>query len=116
MREPEATTKPPSNRRRSIRRRATRTVRVTCHQGAFGLGPNLATALLDVSESGARLRLKKALETGGEVEVGLQGPGHSRPLKQIARVIWSVASADGDFVTGVEFQKYLRYADLQALS
>jgi hypothetical protein len=116
MSQPEPDSRTIRNRRRAIRRKASRATRVTCHQGAFGLGPNLAAGLLDVSESGARLRVKAALKEGSEVQVGLLGPGHLRPLSFAARVVWCVATAEGDHVAGVEFHRYISYADLQRLS
>jgi hypothetical protein len=116
MSEQDAATRTDRNRRRSPRRKGARSTKVTCHQGLFGMGPNLATGLLDVSESGARLRTKAELKVGGEVEVGLLGPGHLRPVKLPGRVIWCLPTAEGDFVVGVEFQRYLSYADLQRLS
>jgi hypothetical protein len=115
MSEQETPVRPDRNRRRSPRRKGARSTKITCHQGLFGLGSNLARGLLDVSESGARLRVHSELKPGGEVQIGLLGPGHMRPVKLEARVVWCVAAAEGDFIAGVEFQRYLSYADLQRL-
>ena len=63
------------NRRNSPRRQPKRTSRALCVTGKFGLGPNVAVALLDVSETGIRLVLKTALVPGHDVEVGLEAIG-----------------------------------------
>ena len=58
---------------RLCRRRPARgRVRVVCQKGAMGLGVNLAVALLDVSESGARLILSGPLQRGQEVSLTLE--------------------------------------------
>jgi hypothetical protein len=111
MSEPE----PPSrNRRRTLRRKATRRARVACHAGPFGFGPNLALSLLDVSESGACVLLSAPLEPGKEVEVHLTGPGQVRGLRVAATVTWCRA-ADGGHCAGLEFHRSLRYADMLQL-
>jgi hypothetical protein len=89
---------------------------VTCRPNALGVGPNVAAALLDVSEHGARLLLTAGLAPGRAVEVGLEGPGHGRPLALPARVVWCVPAADGHYVTGLRFDEPLAYADLHQLA
>jgi hypothetical protein len=71
---------------------------------------------LDISETGARLLVKEPLQTGQEVEVCLAGPAGFREIKALARVVWSLATADGAFCVGVQFEKRLPYATLQDLS
>jgi hypothetical protein len=104
------------NRRISQRRSAKRSVGVTCFKGALGLGANLAVSLLDLSESGVRMIIKTGLDKGQEVEIGLLGPGRSRPIKLLANVAWSVPAADGTFCVGACFQRRLAYADLLHLT
>ena len=116
MSDQEKGTRTNENRRRSMRRKAARATKVTCHQGSFGLGPNLATGLLDVSESGARLRLKTSLKEGSEVLVAVLGPGHLRPVNCPGKVIWCLAATEGGHIVGIEFQRFLPYAELQRLS
>ncbi len=105
-----------ANHRRDRRRQARQSVRVTCQKGALGLGPNLALALLDLSENGARLMVKEALAPGQEVELGFLGPCHSRPLRHLASVIWCVPTADNTFCVGARLEKSVSWADLQSLS
>src|SRR5205809_965252 len=84
------TTVPAVNRRSSLRFRARGGSKSICRKGALGLGANIALALLDVSETGARLRVKEALRPGQEVEVSLQGPGGGRETKMLGQVVWSI--------------------------
>ena len=104
------------NRRLSRRRPAKGRVKVACRRGALDIGSNLALSLLDVSETGARLMVKQALEPGREVSIGLEGQSSIRPIPRVAVVAWCVAAADGAFCTGVIFQKRLAYRDLLELS
>jgi hypothetical protein len=80
------------------------------------LGPNLALAVLDVSESGVRLIQKTALALGQEVSLTLDHKARNCTIKRLGRVIWSVALADGTFATGISFEKYVEFADLQRLT
>jgi len=104
------------NRRANPRRAPKGSTRVTCRRGALGLGPNVALALLDVSEAGARLLVKASLTRGQEIELGLLAPGCMRESTLPGRVIWSIQTADGAYCIGVQFQKRLSYPALQALS
>jgi PilZ domain len=106
---------PRQNLRRCRRQAAKGSTRVKAYSNAHGLGHNVAAAVLDVSEAGARLLLTVKLAEGAEFELNFESAG-SRPIKLLAIVVWSMESADGRFVTGVRFQKALSYADLQALS
>jgi hypothetical protein len=107
---------PPKNRRRALRRCPKRATRVACFRGDLGLGPNLALELLDVSETGVRVRVRESLENGKPVEIQLTGLAHPRPFKLLARVIWCVPAADGSFCVGARFDKGLRYGDVQLLA
>jgi hypothetical protein len=87
-----------------------------CRRGLAGLRPNLALAILDVSETGIRLRVRESLEPRQEIEVGLEGLGHARPQINRAEVVWCVATADGDYCIGAQFQRRLNYPDLHTLA
>lgn len=102
------------NRRRARRQGPAGTTRVRAYANALGLGPNVALAVLDLSETGARLLLKQEVPAGREIEVRLEG--NSRSVKALARVVWSVPAADGSFCAGAEFAKPLAYAELSALA
>lgn len=100
-----------ANRRRSERRRTRGYVRVECRKGAHGMGANLTSAVLDLSDSGTRLVLLEEIELNGEVEIIIGGYGTARPLRRIANVRWLYKLDDGRFCAGIEFQKLLPYRD-----
>jgi hypothetical protein len=109
---------PPAPRRnlRRCRRQAPKgSAKAQAYRNALGVGSNIATAILDVSETGARLLLKEQLRNGQELEVNFETMG-ARPIKTIAVVVWTVAAADGRFVTGVRFDRALRYTELITLA
>jgi hypothetical protein len=103
------------NRRSSPRLRARGGSKSVCRKGTLGLGANVALGLLDVSETGARLRVKEPLSPGQEVEVGLQGPAHGREFKMTGRVIWSIVAADGTHLVGIHFDRSLSFTAVQDL-
>jgi hypothetical protein len=105
-----------TNRRNSSRRQPKQSAKITCRAGTLGLGPNVAIGFLDVSESGIRLIAKTALTPGGEVEIGLQPLGSNKPTAVAARVIWSLALADGNYCIGARFEKRLPYTFLQEIA
>jgi hypothetical protein len=109
-----------NNRRLSARKRPRGKPKVACYRGAFDLGTNLALALLEVSETGALLVLRAALEPRQEVTLLLQGQGHQRPVRMSGRVVWCGPTSDGaepaSFRAGVEFEKRLPWSDLIHLS
>jgi hypothetical protein len=108
---------PATGDQRSTRRRRPRgSTKVACHAGSFGLGPNLAVRVLDVSEAGIRLLVQAALRPGQEIEVSLEGVAHCRPVRASARVVWAVEAADGTYCVGAKFERTLSYADLQHLA
>jgi hypothetical protein len=103
------------NRRSSPRLRARGGSKSICRKGTLGLGANVALALLDVSETGVRLRVKEPLALGQEVEVGLQGPGHGSEFKMTGRVVWCIPAADGTHLVGIHFDKPLNFKAVQDL-
>jgi hypothetical protein len=102
-----------SNRRRSQRRKPRSSVKLQCRKGALGLGPNLSAGALDLSDSGVRLIVTQALDTMAEVEIVIDGYGMKRPVRRVANVRWQVRMENGNFCTGVEFQKQIDYRDWQ---
>jgi hypothetical protein len=110
----------PSSRcaeRRAWRRRPSRrTAKAACRKGALGLGPDLAVAILDVSETGIRLVVKAALERGQQVEVKLSSQNVVHPALRLGDVRWCVPMDDDQHAVGIRFEKPLTYAELQQLS
>ena len=107
---------PPPNRRACRRRPARASTQVACQKGAWGLGANVAVAVLDVSEDGAQLVVREALAVGQEVEVSLAPPWNGRPVKVAGRVVWSGGGPGGNYRAGVCFGKRLPYADLLSVT
>jgi hypothetical protein len=107
---------PAINRRRTRRQPAKKTVKLRCQKGTWGLGPNVARTLLDVSTDGARLVIAVPLESNRDVTLSLEGPWHKHPLAIAARVRWCEPLADGAYCVGVVFEKTIPYREVQDLA
>ena len=105
-----------SNRRKSPRRKARTSVKIECRKGSYGLGPNVASEVLDVSDTGARVIVAQDLDRVPEVEITIIGYGMNKPIKRLAVIRWQVKLEDGRFCVGAEFQKRLDYRDWQNLA
>lgn len=103
------------NKRRSSRNPAKGTTRLRVYRNAMGLGPNIASVLLDLSETGLRVVSKEAVAVGQEVEVNLEGAS-GRVAKTTAVVVWVVPGAGDTFVVGLRLQKSLDYGQFMALT
>lgn len=100
------------NRRGFVRRRPRGKVKVLCYKGDLDLGPNLASGLGDISESGVLLLLKVGLEKGQNVTLLLEGREHLRPVRTHGTIAWCVPMEGGAFRAGVKLDSYLRYKDI----
>lgn len=103
----------PQNRRRSQRRKPRTSVKVECRKGAYGMGANLASDLLDISDSGVRMVVKQPLDAKTEVEIVVNGYGMKQALKRVGTVRWLLKLDSGLFCVGIEFQKRIDYRDWQ---
>lgn len=101
------------NRRRSRRLGTKRTLRVYC-RNALDLGANLALALLDLSETGVRLKTSTLLNVGSEVTITLESPVLVKPVTRKGKVVWSV-ERESEFSAGVEFEKNVPYASFSTI-
>jgi hypothetical protein len=116
MNEPAKRSLSVADRRASRRRPARCSVCIECRKGMLGLGRNLAKRFLDLSETGVRLLLSADLPPGEEAEILFEPRGAGKPIKRIARVVWSVkADADG-YCVGLHFDKPLSYVFVQDLA
>jgi hypothetical protein len=102
------------NRRRSIRRSTRRSTKVTCYGGRIG-GSNVATHILDISETGARLRVREEYKKNQEIEIYLSSMSHRKPIRMRGDVVWCVRTEEGDFCIGVQFRGVLPFRDVQLL-
>lgn len=117
MNDPAVPTEPKKPNKRRSRRCAVRgTTRLRVYRNPLGLGPNIASTLLDLSETGLRVVLKESATVGQEVEVNLESAATGLTTKTSAVVVWVIPSSDGGFVVGLRFQKTLSYSDLQAMT
>jgi hypothetical protein len=87
----------------------------SCRRGEAGYGPDLALALLDVSEWGAGLAVRQPLQEGEEVALVLVGPAHLRLVAVTASIAWCEAGDDESCRVGVQFHRRLPWEDLLSL-
>jgi PilZ domain len=80
-------------------------IRVSCH--ADPLGPNVARALVDLSEVGLRLLIKEPLVLGTHVALTIQRINHMVPVHCTGIVRWSLERDDGSCSVGVELHNRL---------
>jgi hypothetical protein len=80
------------------------------------LRPDVALALLDLSEGGARLVTSEALPAGQRVYLVLAGPGGGRAARRQGVVAWSVPAADGTHCVGVKLLRRLGSEELRDLA
>lgn len=103
-----------ANQRASRRQPPKKSTKAKAYRNHLGLGPNIGVQLLDISENGIRVILKEELPLGREFELNFETPG--KAVKVHAKVVWSVPSADGQFVVGAKLSKSLSYSDLHLLA
>jgi hypothetical protein len=103
------------NLRRSRRQSPKSTTKVRAYRNALALGPHIAVGMLDVSETGIRLILKEPLAEKTEFALEFEPIG-CRAIKALARVVWLLPLADGNYCIGANFSKCIAYCDLAALA
>lgn len=105
---------PAAANRRGGRRMPPRAgVMVTCRPSAMDVGPSHTVAVLDLSDAGARLRLRGPLKPGQTAVLTLEGAYNGKTVRREARVRWcGPAAADGTAVVGFAFDKPVGYAEL----
>jgi hypothetical protein len=99
-----------------MRKAGRRSIRLQCRHGAMGLGANIASTFLDISETGVQLMTKETLKLGEEVELLLEGYGIQGTIRRIADVRWTVPLEGGGCRAGVRFQKFISFREVQNLS
>jgi len=104
------------NRRRSQRRKPRTSVKVQCRKGSHGLGADIASTVLDLSDSGVRMVIKQGLDVPSEVEIIIAGYGMKSNIKRLGNVRWQVKLENGQYCVGIEFQKHIEYRDWQNLA
>jgi PilZ domain/Leucine Rich repeat len=99
------------NSRKAVRKAPRSAVKVECRR-APGLGKNLVTQFLDISEGGVRVEVAEAVDFDEELEVLIFRPSQNKPIKRIANVCWSLPISNGDYCVGLEFQKRLQFVEV----
>jgi PilZ domain len=113
----EAPSATPIPERRAARRRLAKSgARVEVRRGPLGMGPNLAVGLVELSQTGARVRLKTAIQPGVEVEVALWPPAGVRSVRGPAEVRWCRPVRDGTFLAGLRLRRTITNGDLRHLA
>jgi hypothetical protein len=104
---------PPQNRRASRRMPPRSATTVTCRPNAMDVGPSLTVAVIDLSDTGAQLRLREPLKPGQTVTLTLGGSYVAKSVRRQAQVRWvSPPATDGTVLVGFAFDSPIRYADL----
>jgi PilZ domain len=107
---------PHLERRRSRLRPARPWAKAEFRLGPAGSGPDLGLGLLDVSEHGARLRVRAAVRPGDEADVTLWPPGGTDPIRRSGAVVWCRAGDNGSFLAGVRLGRSLSAEELNDLA
>jgi hypothetical protein len=105
-----------SNRRRDRRAKPRPSVKAICRIGALDLGENIGMAVLDLSETGIRLIVSRALHANQEVCITLTSATNIRPVQCPATVAWCVEATRQTWVAGVHFDKRMPYIEWQRLT
>ena len=82
----------------------------------LGRSPDLARKLIDVSESGAQVRLVVPLRAGEQVEVALWPPGEAQSVRSPAVLCWCVPTPTGEFRAGLRMRRRLTTQVLDLLA
>lgn len=105
-----------TNRRRGSRKRLRGALRITFRKGHFGLGPNLAKILWDISQTGACIITIQQLAKGDEVELIIESSSFHQPVKVSGIVVWSEQLDQAQYSTGIAFQAGLPYPVIMQLT
>jgi PilZ domain len=103
-------------RRASLRRTPRSGVRVALRTGTLGLGPDLATGLVDVSEDGLCVQLRAPVAQGLDAEIILERVGNGRLIKLVGDVRWCAGDGASGFKAGLRLRRRLPYKELMDLA
>jgi hypothetical protein len=89
--------------------------RVEVRRGVLGQGPDVVIDLLDLTVSGAKIRIRGHLRRADRVAVKLIPPTGAWVADGTAVVHWCLLGADGTLLAGIQFRRPLAICDLTAL-
>lgn len=101
--------------RGSPRRSASAQVKATCQAPAAG-GTCIPTAVLDLSQDGARLLVTVPLEVGQEVLLALEGPWYEMPIRRLGKIVWSIQVTSCRYAVGLRLEDRLEGEDVEQLT
>lgn len=90
--------------------------RVEARRPGAGGGPDFVEELLDVSATGARVRLCLPVRPGERFDVTFWGPGGSWCGRSLAVVRWAVATGPATGFAGIQFTRPLPARQLHELA
>ena len=90
--------------------------KVECRKGAAGSSSNIGEGLLDLSEKGAKVIVKEAVDAGRTVELRMFPRGEIKPIVVLGKVVRCEALGNGSFSLGVKFDKHIQFSDLRRLT
>jgi len=100
----------PFREKRLSRRRLPKgRVKLSLQLGVTGCAPNLSLSLLNLSETGACMAVKQAVEPGREVTAELEAQAFVRPVVCAGNVAWCKPAEGGAFMVGITFRQRLPY-------
>ena len=98
------------------RRAARPKAEVEFRRGMTGLGANLASELVDVSEDGLCIHIKESVPPGDEVEVAVGRPLGGKLHKRHARVRWCRPAWGSGFLVEVVFAQRLSIVEINEIA
>jgi PilZ domain len=102
--------------RRLFDRRAPRAgTRIEIRRGAMGLSPDVVIELIDLTEAGAKVRIRGHVRRGDRVLTRLSALGQAWVAGGTAVVRWCLVGPDGTALVGVQFERPLDARDLAEL-
>jgi hypothetical protein len=81
----------------------------------MGLSPDLIIELIDLTEAGAKVRMRGHIRRGDRVAVKLIPPSKAWAADTTAIVRWCLVESDGTALAGIQFRRPLAAPDLSEL-
>jgi PilZ domain len=106
----------PLDRRQCLRRLPKAHVKTYLRVGDKVLGERFGLSLRDLSETGAGMIAREAVQPGREAMVAIDGQATSHGILSVANVVWCEPAEGGAFMLGLSFQKPLPNLNIVAVT
>jgi hypothetical protein len=106
---------PWAERRLINRQRPRPGTRIELRPGVLGLSPDVVIELIDLTEAGAKVRMRGHIRRGDRLAARLSPPSKAWRTDRSAVVQWCVVESDGTALVGIQFQRPLVADDLSEL-